>query len=158
MNFQNSGEFTFFSFVIARTKYYKKRILDKMTSYLEFDNDNDKDSQYEIKEICNSAVYAKELERSHLSGLYYCVSLKDSLKKENTWELTSVFKYFWKLINNFYKDYPNKLAGILLLINTVIPITKPIVRLFLTKQKRGWPAKTAKRAKKSSEFNFLSYF
>ncbi len=44
-----------------------------MTSKLEFKNDGD-DEEYEIKTICDSAVYAKESDSGHhLLGFYYLI-------------------------------------------------------------------------------------
>ena len=40
--------------------------------------------EYKIEDICNSAVYARELEASHLSELYYLVFRKSYLIDENT--------------------------------------------------------------------------
>ena len=36
-----------------------------------------------MEAICNSAIYAKELESGHLSEFYYLVSLKDYLEEKN---------------------------------------------------------------------------
>ena len=42
--------------------------------------------EYAVERICNSMVYAKELEAGHLLGLYYLVLWKGYPKEENTWE------------------------------------------------------------------------
>ena len=63
----------------------RKWCVDKKTLQLEF-QDNGEGEEYEVKTICNSAVYAKESERGQLPGLYYLISWKVFLKEENTWE------------------------------------------------------------------------
>ncbi len=51
----------------------KKGQVDETTSRLEFKNNGDS-KEYEIKAICNSAIYAKESDSEyHLLGLYYLV-------------------------------------------------------------------------------------
>ena len=40
--------------------------------------------EYKVKEIWNSAIYARESKSGHLLGLYYLVSWKKYLEEENT--------------------------------------------------------------------------
>ena len=61
----------------------RKRQVDEKTLQLEFENDGE-DEEYEVKAICNSAVYVKELESGQLSRFYYLISLKDFPEEENT--------------------------------------------------------------------------
>ncbi len=62
----------------------KKGQADETTSKVEFEN-NGNGKEYEIKEICDNAVYVKELDSGHyLPGLYYLVSWKGYPKEENT--------------------------------------------------------------------------
>lgn len=52
----------------------KKGRVDEIAFELEFDNKNGrKEEQYTFKAICNSRVYARELDK-YLSGLYYLIS------------------------------------------------------------------------------------
>ncbi len=48
----------------------RKGRVDKTTSRLEFENEDDE--EYEVEAIRDSAVYTRELE-GHLPGLYYLV-------------------------------------------------------------------------------------
>lgn len=50
----------------------KKRQVDEKNKRTEFEA-GDKE-EYEVEEIQNNAVYAKELEKGYLLGLYYLVS------------------------------------------------------------------------------------
>ena len=50
----------------------RKGRVDKKTLQLEFEDD-DKGKKYEFEVICNSAVYAKELESGQIPGLYYLI-------------------------------------------------------------------------------------
>ena len=120
------------------------------------DNDSNK---YKMKAICNSAVYTRESESSHLPGLYYLVFWKGYLEEENTWELALAVQHFRKLINLFYKDHPDKPTVTFEANDTtssmakpiIKPTTKPTVRPMTPKQKRGRPSghNTNKQAKKN---------
>ena len=48
----------------------RKERVDKNITELDVGNNS---SEYKVKPICNSAVYIKELESSHLPRLYYLV-------------------------------------------------------------------------------------
>lgn len=63
----------------------KKGQIYKTTSGLEFEIDGN-DKEYNIKAICNSAVYVSK-SKEHLLGLYYLILWKNYPSKENTWEL-----------------------------------------------------------------------
>ena len=63
-----------------------KEIDNAMELELKAGSDNE---EYKIEDICNSVVYARESEASHLSGLYYQVSWKGYSKDKSTWELAS---------------------------------------------------------------------
>ena len=57
--------------------------MEKTMSQIELDKGNSK--EYNFEAICNSKVYAKELNSYyHLPGLYYLVLWKSYLEKENT--------------------------------------------------------------------------
>ena len=109
--------------------------------------DTSEDSrEYEVEAICDSAVYAREL-AGHLPGLYYLVSWKSYLKKENTWKPILAVQHLRKLISSFHKDHSNKPTAISKAINTAPPMARPIIkpaakptiRLMALKQKQGQP-------------------
>ncbi len=122
-------------------------------SRLEFENDGD-GKEYEVEAICDSAVYARELE-GHLPGLYYLVSWKGYPKEENTWEPASAVIHLRKLISNFHHDHLEKPTVTSPPIDSVPLMARPTVKpraKTSSKQKRGRPAKdssASKRAKKT---------
>ena len=61
----------------------KKEQIDKKVTKLEFKAGNSK--KYKVEAIWDSAVYANKT-KGQLPGLYYLVSWKKYLKKENTWK------------------------------------------------------------------------
>lgn len=63
-------------------KIIKKKQIDKIRSWIEFENDGDS-KEYKIKVICNSKIYASKSE-GYLLGLYYLFLGKSYLKEENT--------------------------------------------------------------------------
>ena len=73
----------------------KKRLDKKTAEQLEFEAGGD-NKKYEMEDIRNNMVYTRELEASHLSGLYYLISWKDYSKDENTLEPASVVQYLRK--------------------------------------------------------------
>ena len=105
----------------------RKREVDKKTSQLEF-KDNGKGEEYEFEAIWNSAVYAKDLESSQLSGIYYLISWKGFLEKENTWEPASVIQHFRTLVSVFYKQNSDKPTAISTPVNTAPPMARPKVK------------------------------
>lgn len=92
---------------------------------LDADNSSGK---YKVKTIQDSTVYIKESESGHLLEFYYQVSLKEYPKKENTQKLISAIQHFRKLINLFYKNYPDKPTTISETINIAPLIAKPTVK------------------------------
>ena len=60
-----------------------------MDRKLEIELEAGNDIEYEVEAIQNSAVYARESVAGHLPGLYYLISLKGYLEKENIWEPAS---------------------------------------------------------------------
>ena len=60
-----------------------KRRVDEKTLQLEFKDDGEGE-EYKVEAICDSVVYAKELESGHLLGLYFLISWKGFPEKENT--------------------------------------------------------------------------
>lgn len=109
--------------------------VDEATSRLEFDNGNGGNGKYKVEEIRDRAIYAKELEESHLSGLYYLVSWKRYPKQKNTWEPVSAIQLFWRLVITYHKNYPDKSTATSPPMNTAPPMAGPIVKpeAFITK-------------------------
>ncbi len=140
----------------------RKEWVNEMTFKLEFESDGDGE-EYEIKAICDNAVYAKESE-GHLPGLYYLILWKGYPKEENTWKPASAVIHHRRLINNFYRDYLEKPTA------TSVPIDSApsIARLTVypraettSKQKRSKLAKdssASKRAKNTWTSSYLSRF
>ena len=61
----------------------KKGRVDEKTSQLGFE-DNGEGEEYKVEAICDRAVYTRESESGHFLGLYYLISWKGFLEKENT--------------------------------------------------------------------------
>ena len=102
---------------------------------------SDEGSEYEVKTIWNSAVYAKKSELGYLLELYYLVFWKDYLKEENIWKPYSAVQHLRKLISLFYKDYPNKPTAISESIDIALPMSRSTIKLaakpMIPKQKQG---------------------
>ena len=73
---------------------------------LEFKNKDDNSDKFEVKDICNSAVYAQESENRWPPGLYYLIHWKDTPASEDTWKPYAGIKHLRKLIRIFYQDHP----------------------------------------------------
>ena len=95
-------------------------------SQLEFHDNGDK--EYEVEAICNSPVYAKKSESSHLPDLHYLISWKSNPKKKNTWELASAIKYLWRLFNIFQKKHLEKPTITLTPIDIALQVARPTVK------------------------------
>ena len=89
--------------------------------------DKSDSEEYEVEVICNSVVYARELE-GHLPGFYYLVSWKGYPEEKNAWEPVSAIQYLWRPATIFYHNYPDKLTAISLLINSTQPMARLIVK------------------------------
>ena len=72
-------------------------------------------------------VYTSKLD-SYLPGLYYLILWKGYSQKENTWKSAVAILHLYKLINIFHHDYPEKSIAIFLLIDSTLPIARPIVK------------------------------
>ncbi len=102
--------------------------VDETTSRLEFENEGDGE-EYKVEAICDSTVYAKELNSGyHLSGLYYLVSWKGYPKEKNTWKPALMMLHLCKLISIFYRDHPEKPIATSPLIDSAPPMARPTVR------------------------------
>ena len=116
-------------------------------------NARDNSKEYEVEAIWENAVYAMESESSHLPGLYYLVAWKDYPKEKNTWEPVLIVQHLKKLISLFHKNHPQKLTATSPLINSVLPIARPIIKSTdksTTKRKRSRSANSDnKQAKKN---------
>ena len=53
----------------------KNKQIEEMTCHLEFEDN--KGNKYQVKVICNSAVYVIELKNSQLFSLYYLIIWKN---------------------------------------------------------------------------------
>ncbi len=105
----------------------KKGQVDETTSRLKFESNGDGE-EYEVEAICDSAVYAKKSDSSHLLGLYYLVSWKGYLKEENTREPALTVLHLCKLISTFHHDYPERPTATSLPIDSAPPMVRPIVK------------------------------
>lgn len=110
----------------------RKERVDKNTTQLKCDTGNKK--EYKVKQIWNSAVYARETEE-YLLGLYYLILWKDYPKEKNTGEPALAVEHLQKLINTFHKDYLSKPIATSSLINIPSPISKPTAKSPATKKK-----------------------
>ena len=61
---------------------------------------------------------------------------KGYLKEENTWEPLSAIKHLKKLINCFHKKHPKKPRATFPLINSALPIVRPIIKQTKSTTKR----------------------
>lgn len=126
--------------------------LQKTTSWYSEGN------EYEVKVICDSAVYTKESKEDQWLSLYYLILLKDYLEEKNTWESTLTIQHFWKLVIIFHKEYQKKPITTWPLINDAPPMTKPTVKLTIKNQ--GQPAKAIsanKLVKRNQDFEFTLF-
>ncbi len=71
-------------------------------------------------------VYSKEI-NNQLPGLYYLILWKGYSEEKSTWEPSVVVIYLWKLINTFHKDHPENLIATFILLDSALPIARPIV-------------------------------
>ncbi len=101
--------------------------MDKTTSRLEFKSDGHGE-EYEVEAICDSEVYAKELDSSHLPGFHYLVSWKGYPEEENTWEPALTVVHLCKLISTFHHDHPERPTAISPPINSAPPMARPTVK------------------------------
>ena len=91
--------------------------------------------KYKVKEIWDSAVYARESKLGHLPGLYYLISWKEYPEEENTWEPASVVQHLKKLINSFHKNHSDKPTATFPAINTA-PLIAGLIIKFIKPPKR----------------------
>ena len=63
----------------------KERVDRKIAEKLKFEAGGN-NKEYELEGICNSAVYARELEADYLSGFYYLVFWKSYPKDKSIWD------------------------------------------------------------------------
>ena len=76
--------------------------------------------------ICDSPVYAKELEADYLLGLHYLVSWKGYSKDKSSVEPVLAVQHLLKLVSTFHKNYPNKLIATSPPIDLALAIAKHI--------------------------------
>ena len=122
----------------------KGRVNDTQLDF-EFEAGDDKDKEYEVDGIRDSAVYAKE-SAGQLPGLYYLVSWKGYSEEENTWEPASAIQHLWRLVTAYHKDNPEKPTATSAPVDTAPPMARPSAPPRPTAKKRGRPAgSTAKK-------------
>ena len=86
------------------------------------------DKKYEVKEIYNSEVYAKEA-IDQLLRLYYLVSWMYYGKEKSIRKLVLAFMHLHKMINTFHKDHLKKSITMSTLKNSVPPMVKLTTKL-----------------------------
>lgn len=94
----------------------------------EFETDDNK--KYKMEVIQASTVYIKEADR-YLPGLYYLVVWKCYPEEKNIWKPSLAVMHFQKMVSIFYKNYSEKLTVILVPLNSISPIAKPTIKLFV---------------------------
>ena len=90
----------------------------------EFEAGDDKDKEYEVDGIRDSAVYAKE-SAGQLPGLYYLISWKSYPEEENTWEPASAIQHLRRLVTTYHKDNPEKPTATSAPVDTAPPMVRP---------------------------------
>ena len=115
----------------------KKGRVNDMKLDFEFEAGDNKDKEYEVNGIWDSAVYAKESATGQLPGLYYLVLWKSYPEEENTWEPALTIQHFRRLVTAYHKDNPKKPTATFLPVNTA----PPIARLTKAPTKQGQPAR-----------------
>ena len=110
-------------FFLEQDKTKKEKEDKKTAEQLEFKAGGN-NKKYKMEGICDSAVYAKELEVHYLLGLYYLISWKGYPKDKSTWEPASAVQHLRKLVSIFYKNYSNKPIATFLFIDLALSIAK----------------------------------
>ena len=83
-----------------------------------------------------------------MPGLYYLISWKSYLKEKNIWEPSLAVIHLQKLINNFYKECPEKPIVTSLPLDSVLLIARFLVPKE-PKQKHSCLSKEAKKRGKN---------
>ena len=111
-----------------------------------FEPGNDK--EYEVKAYQDNAIYAMEAD-GYLPRLYYLVAWKSYPKEKNTWEFSLTVMHLRKIVSTFYRDYPKKPRVTSVLLDSALPMARPIVKpTDLLKQKQERPTGRAKKCTK----------
>ena len=101
--------------------------------------------EYKVETVIDSTMYGQQTnDNNQIQGLYYLVLWENYSEKENTWEPSLAIIYLRKLINPFYKEYPEKRIVTSLPLDSALSMTKPIV-LKKPKQKCARPSKKANK-------------
>ena len=132
----------------------RKEWVDERMTELKLEAGNSK--EYKVEAIWDSAVYISNSESGQLPSLYYLEAWKRYLEEENAWEPSSAVQQLKKLINSFYKDYPEKLIGTFPPIDSTLPMARLTIRLnFTLKRKRDQPDGVANKQAKNCVFRYL---
>lgn len=108
----------------------RKEQVDKKLKFeaKELDLEVNNNVEYEVKAICNSAIYIKKSKISQLLRFYYLISRKDYSEEKSTWKSSSIVQYLKKFISTFYKEHLNKLTAILTPIDIVLLMAQSITK------------------------------
>ena len=90
----------------------------------DFEPDNDK--EYKVEAIRDNIVFIKETD-GYQPRLYYLVVWKGYLEEENTWKPFLAVIHLWKIVNIFYKNYPEKPKASSTPIDSALPMAKPTI-------------------------------
>ena len=70
--------------ILEQATTRKRQVDENATELAKLDANDNKDTEYKLEAICDSAVYTKESKSGYLLRLYNLVSCKDYLEEENT--------------------------------------------------------------------------
>ena len=104
----------------------KKGRVDK--NWMELDAGNNS-GDYKVEAIWNSAVHVGESVSGYLPGFYYLVLWKKDLEEEITWKPALALQHFWKRLNKFHYDNPDKPTTTSSSVDTALSMAKPIILL-----------------------------
>lgn len=78
----------------------------QLSEHLEFYSDDQQ--EFEVENIIDSVVYARESEDGKPPGLYYLVHWKGYPTADDTWEPAAGVKHLRRLLRSYHKDNPLK--------------------------------------------------
>lgn len=113
----------FHIFFLKSNTIKKKQVDKKIIEQLKFQTGSN-NKKYNIKNIYNSIIYDKKLEKYYLLYIYYLISWKSYYKDKNTQKSISIVQHLRKLVSAFYKIQFNELIATSLLINSTSLMAK----------------------------------